>query len=396
MRGNNMLGILFSNSHDDKLRELTEIRAMGSVPFGGRYRMIDFPLSNMVNSGINKVGVITKYNYQSLMDHLGSGKAWDLSRKREGLFMLPPFGNVSSMQNSRVESLASIENFLKNSKEEFVVLSDCDTICNIDYTEVMAYHLDKGADVTVIYRYGDIPQGFSNPTVYTVDPEGRVRDMVISPNTEGPCNYGMTMCLIRRELLMQLVADCVSRNLYNFKRDLLQRHLRDFKFYGYEFTGVVKTICSMNSYFEANMSLMLPKIRSELFNPERPIYTKVRDDMPARYGLGSSVSNSIIADGCVVEGTVENCVLFRGVKVGKGTRLENCVIMQDSVIEGGCRLSHVVVDKDVIIREDRSLMGFQSYPVEKDRPSKGAVCLEAWQAGAFKRKLRKPCCFIGP
>lgn len=284
--------------------------------------------------------------------------------------MLPPFGNVSSMQNSRVESLASIENFLKNSKEEFVVLSDCDTICNIDYTEVMAYHLDKGADVTVIYRYGDIPQGFSNPTVYTVDPEGRVRDMVISPNTEGPCNYGMTMCLIRRELLMQLVADCVSRNLYNFKRDLLQRHLRDFKFYGYEFTGVVKTICSMNSYFEANMSLMLPKIRSELFNPERPIYTKVRDDMPARYGLGSSVSNSIIADGCVVEGTVENCVLFRGVKVGKGTRLENCVIMQDSVIEGGCRLSHVVVDKDVIIREDRSLMGFQSYPVYI---SKGSV-----------------------
>ncbi len=370
MRGNNMLGILFSNSHDDKLRELTEIRAMGSVPFGGRYRMIDFPLSNMVNSGINKVGVITKYNYQSLMDHLGSGKAWDLSRKREGLFMLPPFGNVSSMQNSRVESLASIENFLKNSKEEFVVLSDCDTICNIDYTEVMAYHLDKGADVTVIYRYGDIPQGFSNPTVYTVDPEGRIRDMVISPNTDGPCNYGMTMCLIRRELLMQLVADCVSRNLYNFKRDLLQRHLRDFKFYGYEFTGVVKTICSMNSYFEANMSLMLPKIRSELFNLERPIYTKVRDDMPARYGLGSSVSNSIIADGCVVEGTVENCVLFRGVKVGKGTRLENCVIMQDSVIEGGCRLSHVVVDKDVIIREDRSLMGFQSYPVYI---SKGSV-----------------------
>ena len=370
MRGNNMLGILFSNSHDDKLRELTEIRAMGSVPFGGRYRMIDFPLSNMVNSGINKVGVITKYNYQSLMDHLGSGKAWDLSRKREGLFMLPPFGNVSSMQNSRVESLASIENFLKNSKEEFVVLSDCDTICNIDYTEVMAYHLDKGADVTVFYGYGDVPQGFGKASVYTVDPEGRIRDMVISPNTDGPCNYGMTMCLIRRELLMQLVADCVSRNLYNFKRDLLQRHLRDFKFYGYEFTGVVKTICSMNSYFEANMSLMLPKIRSELFNLERPIYTKVRDDMPARYGLGSSVSNSIIADGCVVEGTVENCVLFRGVKVGKGTRLENCVIMQDSVIEGGCRLSHVVVDKDVIIREDRSLMGFQSYPVYI---SKGSV-----------------------
>lgn len=363
MRGNNMIGVIFSNVHEEKIRELTERRAMGSVPFGGRYRLIDFPLSNMVNSGINKVGVVTKSNYQSLMDHLGSGKAWDLSRKREGLYLLPPFDHACSVTNSRVESLASIHQFLKNSKEEYVVLSDCDVVCNIDYTDVLAFHLKNDADITIIYRSGKVPENMSEPSIYTIDPDGRVRDLLIDPRVDGECNFGLSMLLIRRELLMQLVADCVSRNLYNFKRDLLQRNVGNYKVYAYEFEGFIQNICSMNSYFEANMSLMLPKVRQELFDPNHPIYTKVRDDMPAHYGLDSSVNNSMVADGCVIEGSVENCVLFRGVKVEKGARLQNCVVMQDSVIGPNCRLNYVVVDKDVSIKNDRSLMGFQSYPV---------------------------------
>ena len=370
MRANNMLGVLFSNVHDEKIRELTEKRAMGSVPFGGRYRLIDFPLSNMVNSGINKVGVITKNNYQSLMDHLGSGKAWDLSRKREGLFILPPFGDASSIPNSRLEYLASIHRFLENSREEYVVLSDCDMIFNMDYSQVLAYHLEKEADITVVYHFGKIPAGSGDPTVYTIAPDGRVLDMLVSPNMEGDCNHGLSILVMKRELLMSMVGDCVSRNMFNFKRDFLQRNVKNYRIYGYEFEGTVLTMCSMNAYFEANMTLMLPKVRAELFNPDRPIYTKVRDDMPARYGLGAVVSNSIIADGCVVEGTVENCVLFRGVKVEKGAHLENCVVMQDAVIGVNSRMNYVVVDKDVQIKEDRSLMGFQSYPVYI---SKGAV-----------------------
>lgn len=370
MRGNNVMGILFSNVHDDRIRELTENRTFGSVPFGGRYRLIDFPLSNMVNSGINKVGVITKHNYQSLMDHLGSGKAWDLSRKREGLFMLPPFGTENSAYSNRLESLSSINNFLSNSKEEYVLLNDCDIVCNIDFGDVIASHINNNADITVVYRYGNIPEKFGDASVYTIDPDGRVRDMLVNPQVDGACNFGMSMMLIRRELLIKLVSECASRNLYNFKRDLLQRNISNYRIFAYEFTGYVQMICSTNSYFEANMSLMLPKVRSQLFNPERPIYTKVRDDMPARYGLGASANNSLIADGCVIEGEVENCVLFRGVKVGKGAKLENCVIMQDSVIGPNCRLNYVITDKDVVIRNDRSLMGFQSYPVYI---SKGSV-----------------------
>ena len=363
MRGNNVLGLIFSNIHEEKVRELTEQRTMGSVPFGGRYRLIDFPLSNMVNSGINKVGVITKSNYQSLMDHLGSGKAWDLSRKREGLYILPPFGSESYLNNSRIESLSSIALFLTNSKEEYVLMTDSDVVCNIDYADVISFHVENAADITLVYRFGKLPEKISSPTVFTTDPDGRVRDMLIDPKTESECNYGMGMVLIRRELLIKLVADCVSRNRYNFKRDLLQRNIDNCRVFGYEFKGFAQTICSTGAYFEANMALMLPTVRQELFSPVRPIYTKVRDDMPARYGLGSSVSNSLIADGCVIEGEVRDSVLFRGVHVGKGTVVENCVIMQDSDIRPGCRLNYVIMDKDVKIRDERSLLGFESYPV---------------------------------
>lgn len=364
MNGNNVLGIIFSNVHEEKLRELTEIRTMGSVPFGGRYRLIDFGLSNMVNSGINKVGVITKANYQSLMDHLGSGKAWDLSRKREGLFLLPPFSaNSSQYSSNRVEALSSIRRFLQNSKEEYVALMDADFVCNIKFSDVMAAYLDKEADMTIVYRYGEVPSGLPAPLVCDVDPDGVIQDVLIDPKLQGACNYAIGLTILRRELLMELVDDCVSRNLYDFKRDFIQRNVRRFRVCGYPFTGYIRHLCSINEYFEASMSLMQPAVRAELFNAERPIYTKVRDDMPARYGLECSVQNSIVADGCVIEGEVENSILFRGVHVGRGSQIHNCVIMQDTKIGPNCQLNYVITDKDVVLKNDRSLQGYQSYPI---------------------------------
>lgn len=369
MQGNNVLGILFAYVHEERVRTLTENRVMASVPFGGRYRLVDFPLSSMVNAGINKVGIITEENYLSLMDHLGSGKAWDLSRKNEGLFMLPPFGATSSRRAGKIESLASIQRFIKSSSEEYVLLSDCDTVVNIDYREVFDFHDANEADITVLYRRGDSPETDKN-NIYTIDPENVIREMYIKRGTDFNCNYGMGIYLMSKTKLLELVDDCMSRNLYDFDRDILQRHLTELKVCGYEISDTAFIISAFDSYFNANMALMDPRVRTDLFNSARPIYTKVRDDMPTRYGLGSSVKNSIIADGCVIEGEVENSVLFRGVKVSKGAKVKNCVLMQDSYLGENVRLDYVVSDKNVNFSDNKTLMGYHSYPIFIQKNSK--------------------------
>ncbi len=362
MRGNRILGIIFSNLHEKLISEITERRTMGAVPFGGRYRLIDFPLSNMVNSGINKVGVLTKSNYQSLTDHLGTGKAWDLSRQRNGLFILPPFMDPSDYAN-RVSTFRSIMPFLKNSPEEYVVISDCDVICNIDYQKVFEKHLENGADITLVYKRAPLPEKLHDPMVLSFDARGKVTDVLVSPSISGTCSFYMNIMLIKRELLIDLVNKCVSKNTMNFKRDMIQGEYNSLNIYGYEFKGFAPIITSPSEYFNANMALMNSEVREDLFRGDRPIYTKVRDDMPTKYGLESKVKNSLIGSGCTIEGEVENCVLFKGVHIGKGTKVSNCVIMQDTKIGQNSGLSYVIVDKDVTVRDEKTLAGQLSYPV---------------------------------
>ncbi len=361
MRGNNIMGIIFANLHEDLVSSLTDVRIMGAVPFGGKYRLIDFPLSNMVNSGINKVGVLTKSNYQSIMDHLGTGKAWDLSRKQGGLFILPPFTNSNDYSN-RITTLNSILPFLQNSTQEYVVISDCDTVCNIDFQDVCRKHLENNADITLVYKRDVLPEKLHAPAVLSFDRNGKVIDVLITNNVEGSCSFYMNMLFIKRELLIELVNKCVSKNTLNFKRDILQVEYKNLSVYGYEFKGFSQVITSMNDYFNANMALMESEVRADLFNSDHPIYTKVRDDMPTKYGLGSKVRNSLIANGCTIEGEVENSVLFKGVHIGKGTKVSNCVIMQDTKVGANSSLSYIIVDKDVTIGDEKTLMGTLSYP----------------------------------
>ncbi len=369
MRGNNIMGIIFANLHENLISELTEVRIMGAVPFGGKYRLIDFPLSNMVNSGINKVGVITKSNYQSIMDHVGNGKAWDLSRKQGGLFILPPFTDKSEYSN-RMTTLNSILPFLRNSTQEYVVISDCDTVCNIDYQDVCRKHLANNADITLVYKRDVLPEKLHDPAILSFDSRSKVIDVLIKKDVSGACSYYMNMMFIKRELLIELVDNCISRNTLNFKRDIIQGKYKELNIYGYEFKGFSPMITSITDYFNANMALMDPEVRADLFNSDNPIYTKVRDDMPTKYGLGSKVKNSLIANGCNIEGEVENCILFKGVHIGKNTKVSNCVIMQDTKIGADGNLSYVIVDKDVTFKNERTIVGYVSRPVYI---SKGSV-----------------------
>ncbi|MDR1564557.1 MAG: glucose-1-phosphate adenylyltransferase subunit GlgD [Oscillospiraceae bacterium] len=362
MRGNKILGIIFSHTQDDKLRELTDVRTTGSVPYGGRYRLIDFALSSMVNSGIEKVGVITKSNYQSLLDHLGSGKSWGLSRKNSGLFILPPFGRGNVLHESKVEALCNNAKFISHSLEDYVVLSDSDVIYSLDVQKVVDQHIAKGADITAVYKEGAAPEQLGASLMFNFNEEGNAESVLIDSQCQGTCNYGLHIYVMHKEFLLSAVKEAYGHNRLNFSRDIIAAEVAKGNVYGYKYTGYSAVIGSMKQYFDASMDLMKPEIRAELFG-SNPVYTKIRDEMPAVYGLGSEVENSLIADGCQINGYVENSILFRGVTVGAGAVVRNCIVMQDTSIGENTKLNYVVVDKDNSIGAEREFAGEESYPV---------------------------------
>lgn len=361
----NVLGLIFANMHDSTINDLTKLRTMGSVPFGARYRLIDFTLSNMVNSGINTVGVITKANYQSLLDHLGSGAEWDLSRKTGGLHLLPPYGHITGgLYRGRMEALAGVIDFIRYADAEYVLISDTDVIANIDFKKVVENHEETGADITVVYAKTVCDSERSRTkTILSVNDTGKVYDVLVHPEISGEHNVSLNMFILKKDFLQNLIIDKAGKNLYNFEVDVLQHMLPELNVYGYKFEGYNAQIDSIKSYFNSNMELMNANVRKELFNSDDPIYTKVRDEAPAKYGLDSVCKNSIIADGCIIEGTVENSVLFRGVKIGKNAVVKNCILMQDTVVGEKCEMNYVITDKDVMIGNYRSICGTETYPI---------------------------------
>lgn len=361
----NVLGLVFANMHDTTLGDMTKNRTMGSVMFGGRYRLIDFPLSNMVNSGISEVGVITKSNYQSLLDHLGSAREWDLARKKGGLYILPPFGNVeSTLYRGRIEALYGAMSFIKHSKAKYVILSDCDVVTNIDYKPIVAAHIESGADITAVAHTGVYSSDeIKTSTVFNVDADKNVTSVLINPDISGTCTTSLNVFVMSMDFLIETVNDAMARGNVSFERNILQEKCRELKIKIYEYDNYFSKLNSPESYFKSNMALLEPENARKLFVPKRSIYTKVSDNAPVKYDLDSKVSNSLIADGCIIEGEVENSVLFRGVKVGKGAKVKNCILMQGTVVGDNAELNYLITDKNVSICENHILTSSPQYPM---------------------------------
>lgn len=361
----NVLGLVFANMHDTTLGDMTKNRTMGSVMFGGRYRLIDFPLSNMVNSGISEVGVITKSNYQSLLDHLGSAREWDLARKKGGLYILPPFGNVeSTLYRGRIEALYGAMSFIKHSRAKYVILSDCDVVTNIDYKPIVAAHIESGADITAVAHTGVYSSDdIKTSTVFNVDADKNVTSVLINPDISGTCTTSLNVFVMSRDFLIETVNDATARGNVSFERNILQEKCRELKIKIYEYDNYFSKLNSPESYFKSNMALLEPENARKLFVPKRSIYTKVSDNAPVKYDLDSKVSNSLVADGCIIEGEVENSVLFRGVKVGKGAKVKNCILMQGTVVGDNAELNYLITDKNVSICENHILTSSPQYPM---------------------------------
>lgn len=369
------LGIVFSYSEHENLRELTKIRTLASVPIAGKYRIIDFILSNYVNSGIYDVSIITRNNFHSLVDHLGAGKEWDLTRKIGGLRILSPFstpGDTDHVGNylGTIDALYKSMHSIKRSRADYVILTGSNMIFTINYDEVLKSHIERNADITAVYA--NPREGVSLPpgTAMLRMGEGeRLYELTYSSedhrHQELPVSLGIF--IMRKSLLESLVADSIAFGRYDFYRDIIQRLCGSLNILGYEHKKIYLEISSVSGYMKENMRLLDEDVRKQLF--EKPVYTKVKDSVPAQYCAGSQVSNSIISDGCTIQGTVINSILSRGVIVGKGAVVRNSIIMQNTEIMRNVTLNNVILDKDVIVRENRQLVGHETYPVVIEKKS---------------------------
>ena len=367
----NVMGIIYTNKDDLSLRELTNQRSVAALPLAGRYRVVDFILSSMVNSGVRNVGVIMQRNYRSLMDHLGSGKEWDLHTRNNGLFLLPPFvtQETGGEYLGVLDALRANFDYLRRSTQKLAILTNSNMVFNMNFEPMIRQHEQTDADITLLYTKVRRDMELSSASKHThaflnVGKDGRISDMEVNPNAANYDTMYMNVLLIKRTLLMHLVDGAAAHGEHDINRELIQPAIKSgsLKVYGYEFKGYYRRIETIKSYFRCNMDLLDYNVRQELFK-KSPVYTKTRDDVPAVYREGNNVKNSLVADGCVIEGSVENCVLFRGVHIGRNASVKNAIIMQDSEIEDSVELENVILDKNVTVRTHGRLIGQVQYPI---------------------------------
>lgn len=349
---NNAFAIVYAKQGDPQLRELVELRSVAALPFAGRYRMIDVILSNLTNSGVRSVGLITQRNYKSLIDHIGSGKEWNLSKKAGGLMILPPYDLAvgDDLYRGLPDALFSKRDFIDHQRWRYCLLIATDKVYRQDFNAMMERHIQSGADITVLYSRDDAVMHDDTGSTHYFHLKGdEVVDLSASPEGSGDIVANLGACIMDKDLLMRLVEDTCAEGLYNFDMDLLAGTSGVYKVVGVEHQGYVHPVSSVKTYFDLNFDMLDPDIRYELFNPEYPIYTKTHDSPPTLFEKGCVAENSLFGNGCSVKGKVTKSIIFRGVQIDEGADIENCIIMQNSRIGAGAKLRNMIIDKDVVI-----------------------------------------------
>lgn len=366
---NNLHAIIFTNQDDYDLGELTKVRSMSSVPYGGRYRMIDFTLSNCTNAGIADVGLVLQANYQSLLDHVESGKDWDLARKRGGLRLLPPFSQKIGAANprGRMEALANLGSYVDEIRQEYVLLADGDIAINIDFAEAFDSHIASGADVTGICTKNY--SGEPSCTTYIVPQDNGKVDILRDPD-EAEGYEGLNMWIMSKDFLAKSVKYCKARNLYSLTRHVLIPQLDTLKINAFVFEGYAARLTSISSYYARSMDLLKKETITSLFPKDRSVFSKDRTDASTYYAPSSAVKNSIVADGCIIEGTVENSIIFRNVKIAKGAVVKDSILMKDVEVAENANVQCVIADKGTTISANSNLSAPKAYPLVLGKNSK--------------------------
>lgn len=356
------MGIISLNENDDHIKSLTASRPLAAIPIGGRYRIIDFALSNMIHAGLTNIGLYTQDNSRSLLHHLQSGKPWDLNRKINGLFLFNY--NFTCLKTNDIYLLKDNIDYLYRSKQNNIIFSSSNMICNLDYTKAIKFHEEQQSDITIIYKkVNTASEGFLNCNILNLDDTNRVLSVGRNTGVEPVCNISMDTFIMSKDILIKLLDNCVSTGYYDSLKDRIYSSCTSLNIKACEFKGYLECINSTNSYYKANMDMLNPRISKELFFGTRPIYTKVTDAPPTKYEEGSKVCNSLIANGCIIEGTVKNSIISRRVRIHKGAKLNGCIILANCQIKENAKLSKVILDKNVIIESNKQLKGDIQFPV---------------------------------
>ncbi len=362
------MGLILADNRRIQLDALNQPRALAAVPFAGRFRIIDFTLSNMVHCGIKRVGVVALTRYKSLMDHIGTGAWWDLDRIRQGLYLIPPYINPITRAPDRTD-VQSIIDYVQSGNQSHVFISSSDYVSNIRYKPLLDRHLEAGADMSVYFaRDGLVPRAFSLSV--ELDDNSIVRDLMIDyPKAVTELN-AFGLIVISKSLLLQILGEMMARGIADFSIIGLLQLYKQFRILAVEHQGLLLRIYDTASYFDASMRVLDSQVRCELFSTERPIYTKAKNRAPCIiWPESGKVSNVLASDGCAIRGEVSNSVLFRGCTIGRNARVTNCVLLQDVQISEGVILDHVIIDKNSVIKMDGKLLGQAGYPIVIGRNS---------------------------
>lgn len=359
------MGIINLNEREDNIKGLTGHRPLAAVPIAGRYRIIDFALSNLINAGVRNISIFTQNKYRSLMDHVGTGKAWDLDRKNDGLFIMNPMYDYYNLGIYRgdIENFKCHIDYINYSKQNNVIITSSNMICNLDYRDAIKHHNETEADITIVYKKADnctVDYQYSN--TLTLDEYGRVERIDINFGKESQCNVSMEMYIMKKSLFLDIINSCVSTGYCDYFREAVYKYLHKLKIFGYEFEGYLACINSTYSYYKTSMQLLNMDISEELFFKNGLIYTKVKDEPPTKYEANAVVTNSLVANGCVMDGQIENSILFRSVKVRKGAIVRNSIIMQNCLIEEDSKVENAILDKSVRVTKGKKIIGNADNP----------------------------------
>ena len=369
-------GIVFSSLNNNTLSRLTSDRTVAAIPFGCRYRLVDFALSNMVNANMSNISVVANYNYRSLLEHIGSGKDWDLARRENGINFVSPFQSAKNpteakMFSTHLEALKSMRSYIYELKEDFVVMTDADTIMTLDLSKIVDSHEKSGADITIVTKNTDKDFTAKHPRMMVSSIDGRIDNIAMS-EAYIPSHPSLMLgvYVMKTNYLRKIIEESVAYNLTSFT-ELLMRGAKSNVYMEYKYDGYVAIVSSFLDYYRCSMEIAKnPDARNSLLgNREFPIFTRVHNSAPTRYKSTASVKNSLIADECVIEGEVENSIIFRGVKIEKGAKVKNSVLFRGVYVGKGATLNSIVADKDVYVSDGVCLSGNDNMPfyIQKSR-----------------------------